>query len=76
MIVIFHIRQITNAQRYFNIRLGHRYMNTSTQMNQTSSGCAVFIPRYTVLRSYTLKFRLQLKILFIPCQNITHGYRR
>lgn len=63
MIVIFHIRQITNAQRYFNIRLGHRYMNTPTQMNQTSSGCAVFIPRYTVLRSYTLKFSIQLKIL-------------
>lgn len=62
MIVIFHIRQITNAQRYFNIRLGHRYMNTPTQMNQTSSGCAVFIPRYTVLRSYTLKFSIQLKI--------------
>lgn len=39
-------------------------MNTPTQMNQTSSGCAVFIPRYTVLRSYTLKFSIQLKILF------------
>ena len=57
MIVIFHIRQITNTQRYFNIRLGHRYMNTPTQMNQTSSGCDGL--HFSLYGSVKLYFEIQ-----------------